>query len=99
MIGTLLRAVLPVEHGTSQAGSWFKKPKIVSEVAGNEIVVTLPGTSFRVIYTHMGKGQLVVKSFCSTKNATDNTKLAFPKFLALAWSAANDKARELGWIV
>jgi hypothetical protein len=78
--------------------SWFNKPKIVTEVAGNEIVVTMPGTSFRVIYTHTSKGQLVANSFSSTKSATEKTTLAFPRFLALAWSAANDKARELGWI-
>jgi hypothetical protein len=79
--------------------SWFRKPKVVTKVAGNDIVVTMPGTDFRVVYTHMGKGQLVANSFSSAKGATEKRGVTFPKFLALAWSAANDKARELGWIV
>ena len=79
--------------------SWFRKPKIVTEVAGNEIVVTLPGTNFRVIYTHMGKGQLVANSFSSAKRVGEKSTITFPKFLALAWAAANAKAREMGWVV
>jgi hypothetical protein len=79
--------------------SWFRKPKIVTEVAGNEIVVTLPGTNFRVIYTHMGKGQLVANSFSSAKRVSEKSTITFPKFLALAWAAANAKAREIGWVV
>jgi 5,10-methenyltetrahydromethanopterin hydrogenase len=68
-------------------------------VVGNEIIVTMPGSIFKVIYTNMGKGQLVANSFHSARTPEGRTTVAFPKFLALAWTAANDKARELGWIV
>jgi hypothetical protein len=47
----------------------------------------------------MSDGQLVANTFSSAKSASEKSKIAFPKLLALAWKAANDKARELGWIV
>ena len=78
--------------------SWFRRPKLVTEVVGDEIIVTMPGSSFKVTYMNAGNGQLVANSFDSSKTADEKTKVAFPKFLALAWVAANDKARELGWI-
>jgi len=32
------------------------------------------------------------------KRPNEMRKVTFPKFLSLAWTAANEKARELGWI-
>jgi hypothetical protein len=78
--------------------SWFRRPKVVAEVAGDEIIVTMPGSSFKVTYTKAESGQLVASSFDSSKTQDEKAVVAFPKFLALAWSAANDKARDLGWI-
>jgi hypothetical protein len=43
--------------------SGSRSQKIVTELSGSEIVVTMPGTNYRIIYTHMGKGQLVANSF------------------------------------
>jgi hypothetical protein len=79
--------------------SWFRKPKIVTEVAGDKIIVTMPGTSFRVAYEKTQCGQLVASSFSGRTSESGESKITFPKFLALAWTAANDKARELGWII
>ena len=59
------------------------------EVSGDEIIVTQRGSKFRVVYRKSDdQPQLLVKG---TPNGNYN-------FLARAWQAANDKARELGWI-
>ena len=66
------------------------------EVGDDGIIVTLPGTTFRVIYhkTPDAPG-LVASAIQSDKSAG----IAQFDFLARAWRVANDKARELGWIV
>ncbi len=79
--------------------SWFRKPKIVTAVVGNEIVITMPGTNFKVAYEKSEEGGLVARSFTARNSDSDNFKITFPRFLALAWKSANAKARELGWIV
>jgi hypothetical protein len=56
---------------------------------GGEIIVTLAG--FCAIYVKPSAQQhLILKR---------RTETADPETLARAWQAANDKARELGWIV
>ena len=73
------------------------KQKVVVRVAGNKIIVTLPGTNFNVTYERTSDGPgLVARSFGGRRDEGDKVKL--PVFLASAWTAANDKARELGWI-
>jgi hypothetical protein len=60
------------------------------EVRGDEIIVTQPGSKFRAVYHKPeDRPQLVAKG----------TPQGNYDFLAQAWQAANDKARELGWIV
>ena len=73
-----------------------RKQKVVVRVAGNKIIVTLPGTNFNVTYERSSDGPLVARSFGGRRDEDDKVKL--PVFLANAWTAANDKARELGWI-
>ena len=74
-----------------------RKQKVVVRVAGNKIIVTLPGTNFNGTYERSSDGPgLVVRSFGGRRDEGDKVKL--PVFLASAWTAANDKARELGWI-
>jgi hypothetical protein len=73
----------------------FGKPKLAVKVLGEAIIVTLPGTSFSVTYKRW-KGGLVAADF-SGKDM--QRKITMPEFLSLAWNAANDKARELKWIV
>jgi hypothetical protein len=67
------------------------------EVRAGDIVVTMPGTSFRVVYRKPRGPQLVAR----LDYLQDQQKgpISRVEFLARAWKAANDKARELGWIV
>ena len=65
-------------------------------VASDDIVVTMPGTDFLVVYTKPENTPWLMV----TKLKDDRTaSLKLAEFLARAWVAANDKARELGWIV
>jgi len=76
--------------------SWLrKKPEPTVEVVGERIIVTLPGTTSRVVYSMAPDGKLVASNFTTSKEPGGIT---FSKFLALAWPAANAKAKEIGWI-
>ena len=75
----------------------IKRRKVVVTVAGDSLVVTMPGTPFTVTYQKRSENQLVVSSF--RKGLGKTPKVPFPKFLSLAWAAANAKARELRWIL
>ena len=72
----------------------FGKPKVAISVEGEAIIVTLPGTSFRVTYQRQN-GSLLATDF-SGKDI--QRKVTMPVFLSEAWRAANAKARELRWI-
>ena len=72
----------------------FGKPKVAFLVAGDAIIVTLPGTSFRVTYQRQN-GSLIATDFSGTDIGR---KITMPVFLSQAWNAANEKARELSWI-
>jgi hypothetical protein len=76
----------------------FRKPKVTVEHSDAGIIVTMPGTGFSVIYVRAGDNKLVASGFSSAKRLSEKHKVSFPQFLALAWMAANAKARELGWI-
>ena len=65
------------------------------EVEHDTIIVTLPGTSLRVIYRKTKSLQLVTVDLRGDKDAG----IPLADFLARAWPVANDKARELGWTV
>ena len=66
------------------------------EVEGRYIVVTLPGTSFRSSYF---KSALAPGLVPSDHMIDDGDSTTSGEFVALAAKAADDKARELGWIV
>jgi hypothetical protein len=69
--------------------------KLRVEVEDDGIIVTLPGTSFRVIYKKQSQYPgLIAFDFRGDKDAG----MSLTDFLARAWRIANDKARELGWI-
>ena len=74
--------------------AWFGRPKISVRVLGPDIIVTMPGTRFRVMYTN----KLVASGFSASKLENEERQVSFPHFLALAWPAANDKAKEIAWI-
>jgi hypothetical protein len=66
------------------------------EVEGEAIIVSLPGTTLRVIYRKPNRSPgLVACGVRSDKMAC----IREVDFLVRAWRVANDKARELGWIV
>jgi hypothetical protein len=67
-------------------------------VQGDGILVTMPGTNFRVVYRKPNLGpQLVARlDYFQDQQKGPITRA---EFLARARRAANDKARELGWIV
>ena len=76
-----------------------RRQKVVVEVSGDVLVVTMPGTGFSITYEKTEENRLVASSFHARKRPNETTrKLTFPKFLNFAWTAANEKARELGWI-
>jgi hypothetical protein len=67
------------------------------EVQGDDIVVTLPGTSYVVRYYRAAAQQLLTKSHSGRED--QDAPMTQAEFHARAWKAANAKARKLGWIV
>jgi len=68
-------------------------------VQGDDLVVTLPGTTYVVTYYRATAfpQQLLTKSHSGREN--QDAPMTQAEFHARAWKAASDKARELGWIV
>jgi hypothetical protein len=67
--------------------------RLFVEVRDYSVIVTEPVNQFRAIYTiptTAPRPRLILKSRTDTVDY---------ELLARAWQAANDKARELGWIV
>jgi hypothetical protein len=63
----------------------------------DEIIVTLPGTNYAVKYCKPTKSpELYGKNF--PEQVDRRSPISQAEFVAKAWSLANDKARELGWI-
>jgi hypothetical protein len=60
------------------------------------IIVTMPGTSYSISYRKLHDTPWLV-----TTDIRDDPDSPISKhtFRARAWTAANDRARELGWIV
>ena len=68
------------------------------EVVGDEIIVILPATSYGITYYKPANSpQLFAKDFRSKVDS--GAPITYAEFLVRAWQAANNKARELGWIV
>jgi hypothetical protein len=66
------------------------------ETQGADIFVAMRGTCFRVKYRKQEAPWLIAQEY--GPDDPDAT-ITFSEFRALAWAAANDKARELGWLV
>jgi hypothetical protein len=75
------------------------KVSLSIEVQGDDIVVTLPRTSYVVTYYRAAAfpQQLLTKSHSGRED--QGAPMTQAEFRARAWKAANAKARELGWIV
>ena len=69
------------------------------EVQGDEIVVTLPSTSYVVTYYRAAAfpQQLLTKSHSGRED--EGAQMTQAEFHARAWKVASHKARALGWIV
>lgn len=67
-------------------------------VVDDEIIVTLPESHYSVTYYKPENSrQLLAKRIAERDDP--RVAMALSEFLAAAWRAANDRARELGWIV
>jgi hypothetical protein len=69
--------------------------ELLVTVENDAIIVTMPGTRYSITY-RMGDDPWLLAS-----DIRDDRDLLSYKFTfrARAWTVANDKARELGWIV
>ena len=68
------------------------------EVVDDEIIVTAPFTSYSVTYYKPANSRhLLARNF--TNKDDPQAPMTSAEFLAKAWRVANDKARELGWIM
>ena len=77
----------------------IRREKVTVTVAGDVLVVTMAGTDFEITYEKTDENRLVASSFRGKRNLQDERRrVSFPKFLGLAWTAANDKARQIGWL-
>ena len=66
-------------------------------VNADEIVVTVPFTSYTVTYYKPDNSpQLLASKFPSKDDSS--VPMTQAEFLAQAWRLANAKARELGWV-
>jgi hypothetical protein len=82
-------------QGDAMTQSWGS---LRIDVVDDEIIVSLPGTSYSVTYFKLPNSPQLLARRIADK---DDPRVPFTvsEFLARAWKAANDKARELGWIV
>ena len=72
--------------------------EIVIDTSGNNIVVGMSGTSYRVRYRRPNSGRQLV-AYQLPKADDPLAGITSAHFVKLAWRLATEKARELGWIV
>jgi hypothetical protein len=70
---------------------------ILIEIHGNNIVVGMPGTSYRVRYRRPNSGRQLV-AYQLPRADDPSAPITGAQFMSLAWRIATDKARKLGWI-
>ena len=69
-----------------------------SQPNAHDLIVTLPGTHYSVTYCKPEtEPRLIAKSF--PRENEKGASVSQTEFMAAAWRLANEKARELGWIV
>ena len=76
----------------------IRREKVTVTVAGDVLVVTMAGTHFEITYEKTDENRLVACSFRGRNLKDERRGVSFPRFLGLAWTAANDKARQIGWL-
>ena len=86
------RPAFPTEKGN---GAMKPLPTQISiKVEGERIVATMPGTSFATTFHR--RGDKLVQSPLMVINSHASTSCR--EFEALAWEAASERAKSLGWI-
>jgi hypothetical protein len=68
------------------------------DVRGGDIIVDLPGTSYTVTYHKPAVSHQLLAAYLPREN-DPRAELTQAEFLARAARLANEKARELDWIV
>ena len=68
------------------------------EVRGDEIIVALPHSTYTATYRKSTDSSHLTMTHVSPEKDPRAT-LTTAEFVGRAWQAANQKARELGWIV
>ena len=68
-----------------------------TEVQDGQIVVALPQSGYYASYRRAANLPQLLRSAFATD--LSNKPISKEEFFAIAWDAANEKARELGWIV
>jgi hypothetical protein len=68
---------------------------VLVSMLGDAIIVTIPGTSYSVTYQKRDEPWLIASDIRDDPSSS----ISKFRFSAQAWVAANEKARELGWIV
>jgi hypothetical protein len=76
-------------------GGMAHQSDVTVDVDGRYITVMMRGSSFRASFFNCLDSHGLVRS----DYVVDSTAIPCYEFLALAWKAASDKARELGWIL
>jgi hypothetical protein len=64
-------------------------------VLDDALLVTMPGTTYSITYRKATEPWLLASNIRDDKDSS----ISKWTFRAQAWTAANEKARELGWIV
>ena len=80
--------------GVSRRGEEMIHSNLSVEVQGSYILVAMRGTCFRAKYRKQDAPWLAMAESAEDSEAP----ITFSEFRALAWEAANEKARHLGWV-
>jgi hypothetical protein len=85
-------------HGLARRWQGLAAHDLHVKVEGGDIMVTLPGTRYAVTYYKpTNSRQLQGKHF--PEQVDHRSPISQAAFVGKAWRLANDKARELGWMV
>ena len=66
-------------------------------VLGDEIVVTMPGSTYSVTYYKRGDSPQLLARYIANED-DPRFRMTAGEFLGTAWKLANEKARQLGWV-
>ena len=79
--------------------SYRKRGRRAATGLSEEIIVVVPHSTYAATYCRSRDSSCLILTQVSSPDKDDprSTQTA-AQFLGLAWQAANDKARELGWI-